>query len=90
MRKDADSHSDIDILSYYLSGLAPERVHSFGSIHHFKPARKPKEAGDAKRCTDCAYEPECVWSAKKIYLDPLKQEKNKYRVGPPSSPAMAA
>ncbi|WWD17686.1 hypothetical protein CI109_102127 [Kwoniella shandongensis] len=63
---------DIDILSYYLSGLKPLKVHSFGSLHHFKPSRKPPRAGDAKRCLDCAYESKCVWSAKKIYIDPLK------------------
>ncbi|KAK8866108.1 hypothetical protein IAR55_001259 [Kwoniella newhampshirensis] len=62
---------DIDILSYYLSGLKPLKVHSFGSLHHFKPSRKPAQAGKAKRCLDCAYESECVWSAKKIYVDPL-------------------
>ncbi|GFZ45521.1 hypothetical protein JCM24511_03247 [Saitozyma sp. JCM 24511] len=63
---------DIDVLSYYLSGLTPKKVHSFGSIGHFKPSKKPAEAGDAKRCFDCAYESKCVWSAKKIYVEPLK------------------
>ncbi|KAK1925438.1 putative NAD-binding Rossmann fold oxidoreductase [Papiliotrema laurentii] len=62
---------DIDILSFYLSGKAPKRVSSFGSLFHFKPSQKPAKAGSATRCLDCAYEPECAWSAKKIYLDPF-------------------
>jgi hypothetical protein len=65
--------SDIDVLSFYLSGLKPSKVQSFGSVGHFKPSKKPKEAGDAKRCGDCAYASECVWEAKKIYVDPLSQ-----------------
>ena len=64
--------SDIDVVSFYLSGLLPQRVSSFGSLFNFTKSKKPKEAGDAKRCSDCAYEPKCTWSAKKIYLDPLK------------------
>lgn len=67
--------SDIDIVSYYLSGLSPTKVHSFGSIGHFKKSRKPVEAGDAVNCFDCAYEAGCPWSAKKIYIDTLSQEK---------------
>ena len=66
--------SDIDILAFYLSGLKPARVHSFGSLAHFKKARKPAEAGDATKCLSCPAEPNCVWSAKKIYLEPLGQK----------------
>ncbi|RKU47933.1 hypothetical protein DL546_009397 [Coniochaeta pulveracea] len=62
---------DIDILSFYLSGLMPTKVQSFGSIGHFKKSRKPAEAGSATNCLDCAYEPKCPWSAKKIYIDSL-------------------
>jgi hypothetical protein len=76
----ADPLSDIDVLSYYLSGLTPKKVHSFGSIGHFKPSKKPAEAGDAKRCFDCAYESKCVWSAKKIYVEPLKGTEDTERV----------
>ncbi|ORY34263.1 putative NAD-binding Rossmann fold oxidoreductase [Naematelia encephala] len=64
---------DIDILSFYLSGLKPSLVSSFGSLQHFRPSQKPKEAGNAKNCFDCAYEKDCVWSAKKIYVEPLGQ-----------------
>lgn len=72
--------SDIDILSFYLSGLTPSRVSSFGSLHHFKASQKPKEAGNATRCLDCAYEKDCVWSAKKIYVEPLSDIENRERV----------
>ncbi len=58
-------------LSFYMGKDAPKKVSSFGSLAHFKPSKKPKEAGDAKRCTDCAYERKCPFSAKKIYLEPL-------------------
>ncbi|WVQ77019.1 hypothetical protein IAR50_006698 [Cryptococcus sp. DSM 104548] len=69
---------DIDILSYFLSGLPPKRIHSFGSIHHFRKSKKPVQAGAAKRCTDCDYEKECVWSAKKIYLEGLEGGRQKW------------
>ena len=67
-------YSDIDILSFYLSGLMPTKVQSFGSIGHFKKSRKPAEASTATNCLDCAYESKCPWSAKKIYIDSLGTE----------------
>jgi predicted dehydrogenase len=70
---------DIDILSYYLSGLTPVKVHSFGSIGHFKRSKKPKEAEGATRCLECPYEAQCVWSAKKIYVEPLSQTEDRER-----------
>lgn len=73
---------DIDILSYYLSGLPPAKVHSFGSIGHFKPDKQPKEAQGAKRCLDCPMERDCVWSAKRIYVDRLSEAKDGDRVCP--------
>lgn len=79
-----DNCSDIDVLSFYLSGLKPSKVQSLGSVGHFKPSKKPKEAGDAKRCQDCAYAKDCVWEAKKIYVDPLSQVEDSQRVSPVS------
>ncbi|KAL2209497.1 NAD(P)-binding protein [Sarocladium strictum] len=67
---------DIDIVRYYLSGLKPSKVHSFGSLSHFKKSHKPLEAGSTTSCLDCKYEPDCIWSAKKIYVDTLFQENN--------------
>lgn len=52
-----------------MSGRKPINVHSFGSLYLFNKARKPKEAGAASKCLECPYESECVWSAKKIYLE---------------------
>jgi predicted dehydrogenase len=76
----AKSCHDIDIVSYYLSGLTPVKVHSFGSIGHFKRSKKPKEAGAATRCLDCSFEQDCVWSAKKIYVEPLSHAEDRERV----------
>jgi hypothetical protein len=44
---------------------------SFGALKHFRKAEKPAAAGEAKRCLHCAYEPDCPYSAKKIYLGRL-------------------
>ncbi|KAJ8482652.1 hypothetical protein ONZ51_g5226 [Trametes cubensis] len=69
------SSHDIDLICHYLYPDGPTRVSSFGSLQHFRKANKPAEAGEAQRCLDCAYEPNCAYSAKKVYLDPLTQGK---------------
>lgn len=51
------------------------QVSSFGSLMHFKPSKKPAAANDAKRCLDCPAEQDCIWSAKKIYLDKFQPGK---------------
>ncbi len=58
---------DIDILRY-LIGRRCQRVQSFGSLMHFRRESKPREAGEAKRCHDCAYEPRCPYSTLKMYV----------------------
>ena len=63
----AKSCHDIDILRF-LVGKKCKKVHSFGSLLHFHRERKPKKAGEAKRCINCAHEPKCVYSALKIYM----------------------
>jgi hypothetical protein len=53
--------------SFYLSDAKQPRVlSSFGSLTHFNKSKKPANAGDAKFCVECAYEPECPYSAKKV------------------------
>ncbi|MCF6270845.1 MAG: Gfo/Idh/MocA family oxidoreductase [Melioribacteraceae bacterium] len=56
---------DLDILYYWLDKKC-ERVSSFGSLTFFKEANAPKNSG--KRCTDCAIEKDCPYSAIKLYL----------------------
>lgn len=45
----------------------PTHVMSTGSLKYFKPSRKPAVAGRATNCLSCPAEPECIYSAKKIY-----------------------
>ncbi|KAJ2461117.1 hypothetical protein GGF42_000402 [Coemansia sp. RSA 2424] len=63
---------DIDIIMYFL-GNDCKRVSSFGGVSHFKQEKKPLAAAGAKRCVDCAYEAQCPYSAKKIYLEPAER-----------------
>ena len=63
----AKSCHDIDWLRYIL-GRRCVQVSSFGSLMHFRKERKPPEAGAALRCLDCAFEPRCAYSAKRIYF----------------------
>jgi predicted dehydrogenase len=63
----AKSCHDIDWLRYII-GQPCLQVSSFGSLKHFRKEQKPPEAGEAKRCLSCAYEPDCPYSAKRIYL----------------------
>src|SRR5437588_3391242 len=68
----AKSCHDLDWLRYIM-GRPCVQVSSFGSLMHFRKEAKPVKAGEAKRCLDCAYEPNCPYSAKRFYLDLLKQ-----------------
>lgn len=47
----------------------PSSITSTGSLKYFRKSRKPREAGSATNCLSCAHEPQCSYSAKKIYLD---------------------
>lgn len=68
---------DIDLLLWLLCSPAssedpphlPSLVSSTGALTHFKPSRKPALAGKATNCLSCPAEPECIYSAKKIYQD---------------------
>lgn len=68
----AKSCHDLDWLRYIV-GESCESVSSFGTLSHFKKSEKPAEAGEATRCLSCAYEPDCPYSAKKIYLGRLAE-----------------
>jgi len=70
----AKSCHDIDWLRYII-GHACVQVSSFGSLTHFRKEAKPAEAGEAKRCLDCAYESQCPYSAQRFYLGRLYQNK---------------
>lgn len=59
---------DLDLIAWMKSGIRPVSVASFGSNLYFRPERMPKRAGT--RClTDCPIEPECLYSARKHYID---------------------
>jgi predicted dehydrogenase len=69
----AKSCHDIDWLRYIM-GRRCVQVSSFGSLKHFRKAEKPVQAGEAMRCLDCAYEPDCPYSAKRLYLGRQEQK----------------
>ena len=59
---------DLDIIAWFMSGMKPTRVSSFGSLMHFRPEKAPEGAG--KRClVDCQIESECPYSAMKNYIE---------------------
>lgn len=66
----AKSCHDLDWIRYIM-GESCRSVSSFGALTHFKKSEKPAAAGSATRCLNCAYEPQCPYSAKKIYLGAL-------------------
>ncbi|KAI9791749.1 MAG: hypothetical protein M1816_003559 [Peltula sp. TS41687] len=72
---------DIDLLLWLLcspSGESEEAPHlpstvsSTGSLVYFRQASKPKLAGSATNCLSCPAESVCMYSAKKIYLNRLR------------------
>src|SRR5437763_13544579 len=56
---------DLDWLRYVV-GRPAVTVSSRGGLHHFTAASRP--AGAAERCLDCAVEPDCPYSALRLYL----------------------
>jgi predicted dehydrogenase len=58
----------------------PSKVSSIGHLSYFRKARKPKEAGEATNCFSCAIEKDCIYSAKKIYVDRLKNGRRDWPV----------
>ncbi|WP_372846231.1 Gfo/Idh/MocA family protein [Pontiella sp.] len=66
----AKSCHDMDWLRYIV-GSKIAKVSSFGHLRHFTAANKPQ--GASERCVDCPVEPDCPYSAIKIYLDLVKK-----------------
>ncbi|MHA1637718.1 MAG: Gfo/Idh/MocA family oxidoreductase [Candidatus Thorarchaeota archaeon] len=62
----AKSCHDIDWIRYIM-GKKCTAISSFGSLVHFKKENKPENAGS--RCLQCDYEPNCPYSAKRIYFE---------------------
>ncbi|KAF2084828.1 streptomycin biosynthesis protein StrI [Saccharata proteae CBS 121410] len=68
---------DIDFLLWMLSepALEGEKIHrpayltSTGNLNFYRKARKPAAAGNATNCLACPVEKDCMFSAKKIYVD---------------------
>jgi predicted dehydrogenase len=59
---------DLDLIAWVKSGVAPCSVASFGSNVQFRPENAPPGAGT--RClVDCPIEAECLYSARKHYID---------------------
>ncbi|ETW04903.1 hypothetical protein, variant 1 [Aphanomyces invadans] len=73
----AKSCHDIDYI-HFLMEKPPRAVSSFGSLVHFRAENMPSGATD--RCLDCPVENDCVYSAKKVYLNVPPIE-----VSPPST-----
>ena len=65
---------DIDILQW-LIGKKCKKVQSFGMLSYFKEENAPE--GAAERCLDCPVADECMYNAKKLYLD--DKENNWFR-----------
>ncbi len=64
----AKSCHDLDLIAWMKSGIRPRRIASFGSNFQFRPEKAP--AGSGTRClVDCPVEPDCLYSARKHYLD---------------------
>ena len=61
---------DLDWIRYIM-GSKCKSISSFGSLKHFRKEEKPEGAGN--RCLDCGYEPQCPYSAKKIYLGRIEK-----------------
>ncbi|MFO7947853.1 MAG: Gfo/Idh/MocA family oxidoreductase [Armatimonadota bacterium] len=59
---------DLDLICWMKSGIAPERVGSFGSLMYFTEESAPE--GSGTRClVDCKIEEDCPYSARKHYIE---------------------
>ncbi|MFO7635734.1 MAG: Gfo/Idh/MocA family oxidoreductase [Clostridia bacterium] len=59
---------DLDILTFMKSGVAPRYVSSMGNLFQFMEKNAPQ--GSGRFCLlDCNIEEECIYSARKMYID---------------------
>lgn len=59
---------DLDIMAWLMKDNKPATVSSVGSVYQFKPEMAPEGAGT--HCLiNCPLERECVYSAKKLYIE---------------------
>ena len=59
---------DLDLIMWMKGGVRPTAVSSFGGQMQFRPEKAPEGAGT--RClVDCPIEADCLYSARKHYLD---------------------
>ena len=59
---------DLDLLAWFMSGISPEKVVSFGGLHYFCRKYAPENSGEY--CLlDCPVEKDCLYSARKHCLD---------------------
>lgn len=59
---------DLDLITWFKSGVKPINVSSFGGLHYFCAAKAPKDSG-TYCLLDCPIENKCLYSARKHYLD---------------------
>lgn len=62
----AKSSHDLDLIQWFVSSKAVN-VQSSGRLNCFTPDKAP--ADSAERCLECKYCDECIYSAKKLYID---------------------
>jgi predicted dehydrogenase len=74
----AKSCHDLDWLSH-LVGAPCTAVSSFGTLSHFRASERPDGAGE--RCVACAIEPDCPFSAVKLYLGMAERGETGWPVG---------
>jgi predicted dehydrogenase len=66
----AKSCHDLDWIRY-IADSPCVAISSFGGLSHFRVEDKPEGAGD--RCLDCEVEPDCAYSAKRLYLGRVRE-----------------
>lgn len=59
---------DLDLLTWYMSGVNPVKVVSFGGLHYFCQENAPENSGEY--CLlDCPLEKTCLYSTRKHHID---------------------